>query len=390
MRRITIILATVVAIFAAGSSAASARRHVPFGFFGVVMDPQLQSVSPGALDSQMATMARSGVESMRTNFVWAALNPAPGVYDWSTTDQIMSDAANHGLQVLPVVEFTPQWASSSPSHAWLYYAPKNYSTFATFMTALIQRYGPSGSFWKLNPHYDPIHAWQIWDEPEGTKYDWRSQPWPKTYTKLLKTAYQTVHRLDNHGVVVLGGLVGLNGKDLTPWAEAQALYAAGAKRYFDVVAVHSFTFSKSVSDTVDRAIKIVALVREVMRRNGDGRKPAWVTELTWSSALGRIPKSSYAGFETTANGQAQRLSSYYARVAKTRPQGIARTYWYTWASPYSPHSFGGQPPTFQYTGLEKWTPGQSVFTPLPLLHAYAKVAARFEGCSKGTNARTCR
>jgi hypothetical protein len=389
VKRLLIAVLAVVAVLATTVTASWAHpRRVPFGSFGVTLDTAVPDDPHVDLDAQMAMMARSGVESVRTNFYWSAANPAPGVYDWTLTDQIVQAAANHGLQVLPVVEFTPQWASSSPLHAWLYYAPSSYSTWTTFLTRLVGRYGPNGTFWRNNPHYDPITAWQIWDEPEGTKYDWRSQPWPKTYTTLLKTAYQTIHRLDHRALVVCGGFVGLNGKNLTPWAEARALYAAGAKRYFDVVAVHSFTLSGSVSNTVDRAIEVVALVRQVMQAYHDGRKPVWVTELTWSAALGRVPPSDYAGFETTARGQQQRLSLYFRRVAATRPQGIQRTYWYTWASEYSPQSFGG-PVTFQYTGLERWIPGQATFTPLPLLRVYANVAAIFEGCRKSSNARVC-
>jgi hypothetical protein len=371
--------------------ASAAARRTPFGFFGVVMDPEVGlDSSPAALDAQMGLMAKSGVESVRTNFDWETAEPAPGLFQFQEIDSIVRAAAEHHLELLPIVEFTPKWASSHPSSAWDEYAPTTPGTYATFMTTLVDRYGPRGSFWAANPRVPkvPIRDWQIWNEPEGTKYDWRSAPWPSTYTKLLKAAYKAVHRADHGATVVSGAVVGLNTTTLTPWAEARDLYRAGAKRFFDVLAVNAFTNSPSAATSVTRSIKIVTLVRQVMRQHGDRSKPIWVTELTWTAAQGKIPRSDYAGFETTPKGQAQRLTGYYNRVAARRPDGIQRAFWYTWESSYTPAALFGNPPTFQYTGLVKWLPGQP-FAPLPLLSTYAHVAAKFEGCRKSANARAC-
>jgi hypothetical protein len=392
MRRLAIVaLLVLLAALGAVGTASAARRRTPFGTFGVVVDPSLAYGDPSALDSQMALMAKSGVESVRTNFVWSDAEPSPGVYNWTTLDAIVRAAAEHGLQLLPILEFTPQWASSHPSSAWLYYAPKDPSTYAAFATQLVKRYGPHGSFWKTNPGVpaNPITDWQVWNEPEGTKYDWRSAPWPNTYTTLLKAAYRAIHAVDHNAHVVSGAVVGLNGSDLTPWAETSALYRAGAGHYFDILAVNTFTFSPSVSDTVARNVEIVNRVRGIMRRHHDGRKPIWVTELTWTAAAGKIPRSQYAGFETTAKGQAKRLTAYYRKIAATHPLGIQRAFWYTWSSSYVDQTVGN-PPTFQYTGLVKWQPGAASFQPMPILPTYARVAAQFEGCRKSTNARKCR
>lgn len=393
MKRLSILTLILVALLAALSSPASAKgRRVPFGFFGVVMNPEVGLFSsPTSLNAQMALMARSGVESVRTNFDWEAAEPAPGQYQFKQIDSIVSTAAQHHLQLLPIVEFTPRWASSHPSSAWDEYAPSNPATFASFMTTLVQRYGPHGSFWAANPSIprDPIRDWQIWNEPEGTKYDWRSAPWPNTYTALLKAAYRAVHQADHGAKVVSGAVVALNTTNLTQWAETRALYRAGFKHYFDILAVNAFTNTNSATASVARSLRIVKMVRQVMRQHGDGAKPIWVTELTWTAAKGRIPRADYAGFETTAKGQAQRLADYYTQVAEKHPYGIQRTFWYTWASPYKVTNEFGNPPTFQYTGLVKWQPGQP-FAPLPLLSAYARVAARFEGCRKTANAQVCR
>jgi hypothetical protein len=378
MKRIQISLLVVLCVLGASGPAFAARR-VPPGFFGVVATPDLLAASASALDGQMALMAKSGVESVRANFDWEASEPAPGVFDWTHSDAIVTAVSRHHLLLLPIVEFTPRWASSHPASAWNEYAPTRPALYADFMTALIDRYGPAGSFWATHRGIPklPIRSWQIWNEPEGTKYDWRSKPWPATYTALLKASYRAVHRADRGARVVSGALVGLNGVDLTPWAEATALYRAGFKGYFDVLAVNAFTFAPTVPDSVKHSIRILDLVHQVMVRHHDGRKAIWVTEVTWTAALNRIPRKDYAGFETTPRGQAARLTAYYTKIATTRPDNIQRAFWFDWASSYAPHPDRGDL-TFQYSGLMKWQPGAQVFQRLPLLSTYARVAARFE------------
>jgi Beta-galactosidase len=391
-RLLALALLALAAIAIAAAPASAAHRRVPHGFFGVVLDPTLPDNGTAAqIDSQMALMASSGVESVRTNFDWSVTEPAPGQYNWTSLDELVGAAARHGLEVLPILEFTPRWASSHPSDGWLFYAPTNMQTFASFATALVGRYGPHGSFWSANPsipHNHPIRAWQIWNEPEGTKYDWRSTPWPRTYTALLKAAYTAIHGADHGAKVVTGAMVGLNTTTLTPWAETKDLYRAGAGRYFDILAVNAFTNAPSVNASVSRSIQIVQLVRSMLNRNHASHKPIWVTELTWTAAKGKIPPSAYAGFETTSAGQSNRLAGYYTRIATHSSAGIQRAFWYTWATAYVPQALFGNPPTFQYSGLVKWQPGQP-FVPLPVLSTYARVAARFEGCRHNT-AGQCR
>jgi hypothetical protein len=326
----------------------------------------------------MALMRHSGVQWVRVNFDWSQTEPTQGQFNWAEADNIVAAAAKNHLSLLPVVEFTPQWASTHPSAAWTEYAPRA-GTFAPFMTALIPRYGPHGTFWSTHGPKRPVRAWQIWNEPEGTNYDWRSVPFWTTYTAFLKEAYRAAHRADHGATVVTGALVALSCvPECLPWNEAKLFYRAGFKRYFDVLAVNDFTLTHTVQGTVDYNMVIVQRVRNVMRQYHDLRKPIWITELTWTAALGRIPKRDYLGFETTPKGQAARLTAFYTRLAAQHPNNIQRAFWFDWTSTYSPTpEFTGSDISFQYAGLLKWAPGDPVFQRLPLLKAYAKVAHRY-------------
>lgn len=375
MKRLSITLLCALCLIAA-PTAGAARNP---GLFGVVMTPDLAASSASVLDAQMTLMQRSGVQSLRTGFDWETTETSQGVYDWHQDDLLVREAAKHHLALLPIVEFTPRWASSHPSSAWNEYAPKSDGLYAAFMTALVKRYGDRGSFWAANPtlRYQPVRAWQIWNEPEGTNYDWRSAPWPTTYTALLKAAYRAVHRADHHALVVTGALVGLACQGCKPWTEARSLYRAGFKGFFDVVAVNAFTYDPSVVNSVNQSIRIVHLVRAVLRAHHDGRVPVWMTEITWpATASYAVPRRYFDGFETTTKGQMARLTAYYTRIATTHPENIQRAFWFTWASPYVPYPVLNGDVTFQYSGLLKWQIGTS-FTPMPALKAYARVAKRY-------------
>lgn len=386
----SLLMAVVMGV--AAGPAIAAKRKVPFGFFGTVIDPTVTTQSsPAQLGAEMGVMARSGVESVRSNIFWSSTEPAPGVYDWSESDKLVVAAAEHGLWLLPIIEYTPQWASSHPqSSVYANYPPQDPSTFAAFMTAMVDRYGPHGQLWSTRPELRryAIRDWQMWNEPEGN-YDWAARPWPSTYLGFLRTGYRAVHAADHGAKVVLAAVVGLNLSNLEPWTEARALYRLGARRYFDVMAVNAFTYSTSVTASVQRSVLIVGKVRAVMRHYGDGHKPIWVTEVTWPASLGKVPKRELVGFETTASGQAKRVRAYYSYIAQHPSAGISRAFWYTWATSYSAKHPDGITPTFAYSGLVRWSPGQP-FHALPVLVSYERAAARYEGCRKSSVATRCR
>lgn len=368
-----------------------AKRHVPRGFFGTVLDPMMTNpayVSDRALDAQTALMARSGVESLRVTFDWGAIEPAPGKFDFLATDRIVLDAARHGLHLLANLIYTPAWASTHPSGSYPFrYAPRRPQYFATFASALVHRYGPRGSFWKLHPglRSGAVREWQIWNE-QGFDVFWDSLPWPPRYTRLLRAGYLAIHHVDRGAQVVAGSLVATG--PYTQWAQMSALYRAGAKRYFDVVSVHPFTDgSIPVSQSVDRAVTIVRYVRNVMRRHGDGRKPIILTELTWPGAVGFVKPSRLLGLETTPRGEMLRLTAAYNYLAThIRQTGVTQAYWFDWASTFDrndPQSDVG----YRFAGLTRFDNG--AFFPQPVLRTYARVATHYEGCAKLGNGR-CR
>jgi hypothetical protein len=388
-------LLTLVALLAAVpvGSAQAAKRTVPFGFFGTVFSPYITApgaVSDAALEQQTALMARSGVESLRLTFSWAAMEPARGVFDFGSTDRLVAAAARHRISVLANVIGTPRWASDRPSSPkFTYYQPRDPAVFAEFMTAAVERYGPRGSFWSENPDLPrtPVRQWQIWNEQRAVVF-WASRPWAPTYTRLLRAAYPAIHRADRGAKVVAGSFVAL-GSVSTQWGQARQLYNAGARRYFDVVAVHPFTdASVGTRESVRRVTEIALRVRREMRKRGDRRKPIILTELSWPAAIPGVPRNRRLGLETTARGQKVLLTAAYRRLARERRKlGITQAYWFSWASQYDDNSPQSDV-SYRFAGLTRFAGG--AFTRKPILSTYAAVAARYQGCRKSDDARRCR
>jgi hypothetical protein len=385
-----LLLVILALLLTAATPAEAAKRKVPFGFFGTVLtQSEVDRIPDSTLDAQMAAMARAGVESVRYVFSWQTMEPAQGAYNFSESDRVVAAAARHGLDVLPIVLHTPQWASTQPaSRTYYLYAPTDPELYAGFMRTLIGRYGPQGSFWGVSgtPRV-PIRNWQVWNE-QAADFFWATRPWPPSYVRLLKAAYRAVHGADRGATVVLGALAGVTRSD--PWEQLRRLYRAGAKRFFDVVSLHFFSAAPSVRLTTSQTVRIARLIRREMRRARDRRKKVWFTELTWTAAKGKIGRQHLLGFETTPKGQAARLRTVFSRLARDRRRaGIGRVYWYNWASEYVPQFVPGGPGalTFQYSGLNKVAGAN--YTPLPLLRTYTRTVARFEGCRKSDNARRC-
>jgi polysaccharide biosynthesis protein PslG len=388
--------ALLVAVFA--TPALAAKRQVPRGFFGTVLSSELRQagISDTALNQQMGAMARSGVEIERVQFNWPTVEPARGVYDWSEADRLVATAAIHHVRILANVWTTPKWISPRPNDPVYYkFPPTDNSAYAEVMRQFVQRYGPRGSFWAQNKTLPrvPIREWQIWNEPMAPWF-WASQPWVRSFKPLLRAGYQAIHRADRGAKVVAGSLVAVGGGSVKPGGYTQTdgirdLYRGGAKRYFDVIAVHPFTnFANSVKNTVSQTLEIIRRVRVQMNRHGDRRKPIILTELTWPAAVGKVPRSSLLGLETTPKGQLARLKAVYRELVKERRKlGVTETYWYSWATPYDANSPQSDV-TFRFTGLNRIR-GKTI-RPMPLLRAYSALAARYEGCRKGSNAQRCR
>jgi hypothetical protein len=336
----------VAAVVAAGlllPSAALAQRTVPKGFFGVVADRAAVDGSV-PMQAQMRHMRRVGAESVGLVFNWVdaqpyehasdvpaakrgrfvATGPDAIPTDWSVLDRRVAAAARAGLIVRPVVIAAPRWARLHP--ALEFSPPKDPAQYAAFVTALVQRYGPRGTFWSSHPKLPamPIRSWQIWNEPVGGNGDttpsvfWSDdEPFQDRFVALMRASYAAVKAADPTATVVQGALVGKS------WLQLQRIYEAGGAGTFDAVALHPYTVNP------DDVLQVLRNVREVMAANGDGAKPIDITEITWPAF--DITQVLQAGYSRTVVNQAWWLRKTFQAILRERTSlGISLVLWYTW------------------------------------------------------------
>jgi hypothetical protein len=379
--RLGTVLLTALLVLVAAAPADAAQRRVPQGWLGVTADGPFAAADAGEWDRMVA----AGAESVRVAVRWQDLQPyrsgaVPPVEaarfrdvrgvptDFSDLDTLISEAAAHRLEVLPVVQQPPTWAAMRPGDSAS--PPETPADVQRFLTTLVERYGPNGTLWSERPWLPriPVSAWQIWNEPNLSGY-WSEQPFARSYVRVLKAAARGVRRADPRATVLLAGFPNRS------WAALRKVYAAGGRGHFDAVALHPYTARPA------NVLLLVRYARRVMRRNGDRALPLWITEFTWTASKRRIAEP--VPFGTTDRGQARKLHRMLRLFASARRRArIDRVFWYTWISRESRKN------SFSWSGLRRLNDGTVVDT--PALRAFRGAARRLQGCAKGRqDARRC-
>jgi hypothetical protein len=371
MRTATLLLA-IFSLLIGASAAEAAKRKVPRGWLGTTADGPFDPRS-----REWNRMDRAGVESVRTAFHWARLQPYPSAdavppqlasrfgdvagvpTDFTSTDTIVKAAARRRMDLLPVVEWTPDWAAALPGDVKS--PPARPEDVSRIFSTLVGRYGPNGTLWQEHPKLPrrPIRTWQVYNEPNLKGY-WSIQPFAQSYVATLRAAEQGIHSADTAATVVLAGLTNMS------WTALDAIYAAGAIGSFDAVAIHPYT------ERPDDVVRILRYARDVTVRYGDGEVPIWVTEFGSPAAAGKFPRvPPWAAF--TEAGQARSLGQVLRRfVAARKELRIGRVFWYTWLS------IEGRGRVFDYSGLRRIRRGQKVNT--PALSAFRRWERKLRGC----------
>jgi len=244
---------------------------------------------------------------VRIEFRWNEAEPSSkGSYDQNIIaryDQAIATARAAGAKVLVFVNGAPRWASGSRASMT---KPQNPADYADFMRYVAARYAGQ------------VSAWEVWNE-ENTSRFWSTGPSASEYVPLLKAANGAVKTADPDALVVFGGV----SQNDYPFIEGA--YAAGAKGYFDVMAVHPYPGPNPPEAVWGAGGRIAPTaftgfreVRASMLARGDD-KPIWLTEFGWSTTTTDPSGVSLAQ-------QADYLTRSY-RLLESYPY-VASAYWY--------------------------------------------------------------
>jgi hypothetical protein len=328
--------ATLVSLFGTASPSSAA---VPRTFYGVVPETTLT-------DGDYAGMAADRVGGLRFQMFWPQIEPLEPVlgihaYEWSATDAIVKGAVENGIQPLPVVFGTPSYLSDCAGGGRrcqvkipVKTAPQR-AAWTQFVREAVERYGPEPAmtspklvknFWFLNPTlpYEPIRTWQIWNEQNNLNV----RAAVKGYMRLLKLTRGAMSVDDPGAKLMLGGMFGTpsdsTARTDTSWGFLSGLYKAGAKPFFDSVALHPYSPNlKGISYQIKR-------IRKVMDANGDRSAKIYVTELGWGSG----GDTGAHELVKTPTQQKRLLAKSFSMLRDHRGGwGIGGLYWFSWEDP---------------------------------------------------------
>ena len=356
------LLAATLSALAVSAGVAQAKP-----IFGVV--PQ-----DGALPTfeDLDLMPGGGVGGIRLMANWSAVESTPGIYDWRSTDALVRETTNRGIEPFLFFYATPEWAAredgqpcNGPDCA--VFPPISTQTrtaFANFAGAAARRYGPGGDFWETPltsqvaeapppagtgisgagpcdllpicpppppppppPPSDPpdpgeppcgctvahpITTWQIWNEQNSPKY-FAPKVSVRRYAQMLQMTSAAIRAEDPAAEIVLGGMWGPSSakKVLMPVKPyLKRLYRIpGIEETFDAIALHPY--ANDSSQSLDQ----LELARQIVKQAGDRRVGTWVSELGWAA---KGPKSS--PYVKGLKGQARLLTNTLSKFKQQRPK----------------------------------------------------------------------
>ncbi len=224
-------------------------------------------VDPAAL----RRLADAGVRVIRNDLDWAAIERAPGVYDFVSGehDALVAAAEAVGLRVLFILGYGNPL--HGPPQAVVDEAGRR--AFAAFAAAAAGRYGGRG------------HRWEIWNEPNHVFF-WHGpgvRPDPAQYAALVRAVVPALRATDPHGEILVGAaftglpaaiaaIGGVPGVDFLA-----AVFATGVLDFVDGVTFHPYR-----AEAPETVAAEVGAIRMLMA--GAGRTvPLWSGEWGYST-----------------------------------------------------------------------------------------------------------
>jgi len=195
---------------------------------------------------------------------------------WAKYDRRIDLINEFGLQAILRLDAPPSWTRKDNSVPQA--PPDNFADYGDFVYTVVNRLKPKG-----------IRYYQIWNEPNIYPEWGNHKPDPAGYVQLLRIAYQRAKEADPNAIILSAPLaitLERSDRNTSDLDFLRAMYAAGAKNYFDVLSANAYGLSVPPSDPPDPDklnFQRVTLQRKIMEDNGDAAKPVWLDEFGWTA-----------------------------------------------------------------------------------------------------------
>ncbi|MDD5771398.1 MAG: beta-galactosidase [Candidatus Omnitrophica bacterium] len=302
------------------------------------------------LEKSISLMREAGVGWVRLDFLWGDIEPRQGNFDFDKYDYIVQMLKDKGIHILGILHYSTDWASACGS--WNC-PPRENEFFIRYASQVIRRYKQQ------------VKYWELWNEPDSPTY-WKQQDGLKSYCALLKEFYITAKQIDPECKVLNGGLA--NGA-----SSINRLYDNGAKDYFDILNVHFFQ-NPLHPGAIKAVVNYPSLAYKIMKRNGDGDKKIWITEIGCPGVKASIKTNEWwLGKNPGEAKQAEWLKQVYTELLKD--PHVEKIFW-AFFRDTKDHWENG----VDYFGLVRWD-----FSRKPSFYAYQDCFRKwFLDCKKNS------
>ena len=264
-------------------------------------------------------VARLGVNWVKLEVSWAAIEPIESRYNFAALDATIAELDKQGVQILLNVYDAPTWtretytATLSKSLRMNTGPPEKPEDFGKFISTLTKRY------------VGVVDAFEVWKAPNLLKY-WTAPAYDQPaqvlldddfglpdrieigavhYLELLRVAYHAIKTVDSDVLVITGGLAPVGFSDNYNAIETgtflQNMLLAGAADYSDGIGaifgasgVPPTLFCCERPAGVDSHYEsyfqyfreILYLYDHILTRNNATRLPIYVTQVGWGTTEG--------------------------------------------------------------------------------------------------------
>lgn len=278
----------------------------------------------GLQDESMQAYHHLDFGSLRlwdAHVTWRDVETAPGVYDWTHLDALVTAAQQHHVQVTLVLAMTPSFYGPAGT-----LPPTELSHFRDYVRAVMTRYR------SFHGHRG-IAAYQVWNEG-NVSWFWTGTP---HQLALMTRVVWTVRRQVDRQATVVAPSFAVRLASQRRWLsayESQRLNHRPVHRFYDANALSLYPrarYHARLGGPEDAMHLLTLAQRRLARAHVPARTPLWVTEINYGVTGG------------TARPISERRQ--VANVIRTyllgASRGISRLFWYRYDWGLLPASQGG-------------------------------------------------
>jgi polysaccharide biosynthesis protein PslG len=276
-------------LFALMLLATTAAAQVPSTFFGMHILHAVNGSTAWPTDKFGALrLWDSGVD-------WHEIATSRGVYNWTNFDKWMSLAQQHGVDVTYTFGRVPSWANGGQGTT---VPMSNMQDWDDFVRAVATR--AAGR----------VKYWEIWNEPNDTHF-WSGNV--ATLVTMAQHARDIIKSVDANAVILTPSPTWTT---TSPDQWMTQYLQAGGGQYADVIAFHGYV--NSSPESID---PLAANMWKVMNANGQGSKPLWDTEASFSLS---------GSCTTSICDQDQQAAFLVRHYMLHLSRKVERYFWYAW------------------------------------------------------------